>query len=147
MRLTRSTPGADSAISISRLERGAAKSKQSAPRAVIHRSESVTSTSFDAAREKPKSRLPWKTIRNTAKAIPTTVARNRTRSCKIFFQASRILRTYTTAHQCTSAAFHANFSVNEIVYQRREDSPIIFEGDEEMCCSGESAWKARFHAL
>ena len=36
-------------------------------------------------------------------------------ACKMFFQASRILRTYTTAHQCTSAAFHANFSVNEIV--------------------------------
>jgi len=35
---------------------------------------------LEEARRKPTSRLPWKIIRNTAKAMPTMVTRKRKRS-------------------------------------------------------------------
>src|SRR5262245_31106864 len=52
-------------------------------------SPSVASTPFAAARRNPVNRLPWKTIRKTAKAMPTIVTMNRKRSWIMLFQASR----------------------------------------------------------
>jgi hypothetical protein len=60
------------------------------PRLVIQISASVESMTLEAAPRNPRRARLWKTIRKTAYAMPSTVTKNRIRSCAMLCQAGRI---------------------------------------------------------